>query len=407
MERQTVGQLADGALKELQKQSYASITTKHYGQAFARFTRYAAKVNEPFLSEKLSERFMCEIYGWDASAGGQPTAHITSQLRALRILKVFEDTGLIPGKVVHLKEPPDCFRVHYDLYMSECINRGLSDKTIVNRSLDICGMLIHAKSKGFTNITQIDIVFLDEHLLARSGEAPKAMSRILSSIRCFLRCMFSNNAIPSDLSFIIPSRSRYPAKPVQKLWTSEEINTLLGSVDRSDAKGKRDYAIILLVVRYGIRAGDILNLKLADINWDAMTIQFYQSKTSVSNALPILDDIGWALADWITNARPKQASTKHVFTRLAAPYCGMKSLGIIFTRRMTMARITRVGCGKAGPHSLRHALASHMLAGQVPRTVITSVLGHTSPESTTVYLHSDIEGLRQCAIDCPSGEGKS
>lgn len=157
------------------------------------------------------------------------------------------------------------------------------------------------------------------------------------------------------------------------------------------------------MVRYGMRVGDILNLKLADIDWESMAIQFVQEKTSVMNVLPILDDVGWALADWITNARPKQASTPHVFTRLTAPYCGMKCLSDVFSRRMVTACISRSSCGHAGPHSLRHALASNMLAGQVPLPVITAVLGHSSSTSTTVYLHYDIDGLRQCALDAEEG----
>jgi integrase len=219
--------------------------------------------------------------------------------------------------------------------------------------------------------------------------------------------MFSNGAISSDLSHLIPSRSRYPTKPVQKLWTIEEINDLLECVERSDSKGKRDYAIMLLVIKYGIRVGDITSLKLTNINWDAMTIDFSQNKTSVRNVLPILDDVGWALADWITAGRPKQAGTNHVFTLLTAPYTGLTAISQIIERRMVIANICRTNCGKAGFHSLRHALASSMLARQVPLPVITSVLGHSTSASTMKYLHSDIEGLRQCAIDCPGGEVRS
>jgi len=407
MKRQTVSQLADGVLGELRKQGYASITIKHLGQAFSRFAWYAAKSREMFLSDGLIESYILNVFGWDINAEGKPTPHITSQLRAIRMLKVFESNGCIPGRIANPKEPPQCFREHHDLYMSECIDRGLSDKTIVGRSLDVCDMLIYVESKGLKKVDEIDISVLDEYLIMRSKEAPSAMHRILSSLRCFLRCMFSNSAISSDLSFFVPSRSRYPTKPVQKLWTVDEVSDLIGFVGRSDAIGKRDYAILLLAAKYGIRTGDIVNLKLSDINWDTMALQFCQKKTSVPNTLPILDDIGWAMADWITNARPEQASTNHVFTRLTAPYCGLQSINNILKRHMAIAGIRNIGCGKSGPHSLRHALASNMLAGQVPLAVISSVLGHSSAASTAVYLHSDIEGLRQCAIDCPEEEGRS
>jgi len=215
--------------------------------------------------------------------------------------------------------------------------------------------------------------------------------------------MFLNGLTYKDMSLFIPSASRYPRKPAQKVWTREEVNALLGCVDRADSKGKRDYALIILMVRYGMRVGDIFNLKLTDIDWGSMAIRFRQEKTSVVNTLPIVDDVGWALADWITNARPKQANTTHVFTRLTAPYCEMQNSYTLFNKRMTLAGISRSGFGKAGPHSLRHALASNMLTGHVPLPVITAVLGHSTPASTKVYLHSDIEGLRQCALDAEVG----
>ena len=248
-------------------------------------------------------------------------------------------------------------------------------------------------------MAEIDNRFLDNYLPICSEKNPGGMSRVLSSLRCFLRSMFTNGVIQYDLSLHIPSASRYPTKPVQRVWTKEEIKNLLNSVPRFDSKGKRDFAILLLMIRYGIRVGDIVNLKMTDIDWEAMNIRFFQSKTSGMNILPITDDVGWALSDWITNARPKQASTSHIFTRLTAPYCEMRSLDAVFKNCMANAGIPRSNYGKNGPHSLRHALASNMLAGEVPLPVITAILGHSSSTSTKVYLHADIEGLRQCALD--------
>jgi integrase/recombinase XerD len=387
MERRTISQLARGALEELEKQCYAKVTLTHYRQAFGRIERYSAKTGESFLSDGLTKSYLLDDYGWDMNCNIAPSAHIINQLRAIRLLACYEESGRIPGRSSHSKVPPTCFKNHYDLYLSECSSRGLSDETVAGRSSDICNLLVHARSKGLTAVAEIDTTFLDEYLYTCSGRMPGAMPRVLSSLRCFLRSIFSNGVIPNDLSLFIPSASRYPTKPVQKLWTKEEVNALLGFVDRSDSKGKRDYALILLMVRYGMRVGDILNLKLTDVDWGAMVIRFRQEKTSVMNVLPILDGVGWALADWITNARPKQATTTHVFTRLTAPYCGMKALDTVFSSRMVTAGISRSGCGNAGPHSLRHALASNMLAKQVPLPVITAVLGHsTLMDSGTVPL---------------------
>jgi site-specific recombinase XerD len=405
MERRTIGQLAEGALAELARQCYTRMSIQNYDQAFTKVLGYAAKVGERFFSDSFAQRYMLDNYGWDIGCKYTPSAYIRYQLRAIRVLKYYEDNDCIPGRVSYIKKPPDCFRNHHDFYLSECANRGLSVRTVAERSEVLCEFFIYTKEKGFTSIAEINKGLLDEYLSMYGKKAPGSMARVLSCLRCFLRSMFSNSVIQIDLSLFIPSGSKYPRKPVHKLWTGDEVKNLIDFVDRADSKGKRDYALMLLVVRYGIRSGDIINLKLTDINWESMTLQFRQEKTSVTNVLPILDDIGWALADWITNARPKQASTNHVFTILKAPYGGMKDLTGVLKRRMALAGISKAACGRSGPHSLRHSLATNMLAGQVPLPVITAVLGHSSPESTTVYLHSDIEGLRQCALDAEEGGG--
>jgi site-specific recombinase XerD len=389
----------EGTLLELEKQHYARISILHFKQAFARIERYAAANGEVFLTDDLAGRYLLDVFGWDIDSTATPTAHITRQLRALRVLKYYEANRCIPGRVFSKKESPPEFSRHFGLYISECVSRNLSKNTIGTRFADIYDLLIYAKNKGVLNIGEIEENFLDGYLSYRKGQSPRAMARIFSSLRCFLRCMFTNGCVPRDLSLFFPTGSRYPAKPVQKLWTSEEVEKLLKGVNRSDAIGKRDFAIMLLILRYGMRAGDIINLRMTDINWGAMSIQFRQGKTSVPNTLPILDDTGWALADWITNARPIQAASNHIFVRLTAPYCQLENLHTILRRRMLYAGVAATNCGKSGPHSLRHALASNMLAEQVPIQVISAVLGHSSSASTTVYLHSNVDGLRQCALD--------
>jgi len=404
MEQQTIDQLIKGALEELEKQRYARTSISNYKRMFNRFARYADQKDETFITDSLTRSYLLDTYGWDMNYIAAPSSQITRQLRAIKILMYYGESGCIPGKLSQTKAPPSIFKSQYDLYITECTSRGLSDKTVASRSSDVCSLLLHAKHRNLASVAEIDQELLDEYLHLCSGKMPGAMPRVISSVRCFLRSLFLNGFIQNDLSLFIPPASRYPTKPVQKLWTREEVTSLLGCVDRSDSSGKRDYALILLMVRYGMRVGDILNLKLTDIDWGSLTICFRQKKTTVVNTLPLLDDVGWALADWITNARPKQANTAHVFTRLAAPYCGMQSLASVFRKHTTLAGIPRNDCGKAGPHSLRHALASNMLIGQVPLPVITSVLGHSSSNSTTIYLHSDIEGLRQCALDVEEGQ---
>lgn len=220
MERRTINQLAKGALEELEKQCYARISIIHYRQAFARIARYAAKTGEAFLSDGLAKSYLLHDYGWDMNCNVTPSAHISSQLRAIRILVCYEESGCIPGKLSHTKEPPTYFKNHYDLYISECASRGLSDETVAGRSGDICNLLVYEKSKGLAGIAEIDIKFLDEYLSMCSGKMPGAMPRVLSSLRCFLRSMSANGVIqkvsgsvPPIAKVLITSSRRATSRP--------------------------------------------------------------------------------------------------------------------------------------------------------------------------------------------------
>ena len=211
--------------------------------------------------------------------------------------------------------------------------------------------------------------------------------------------MFSHGVTDDDLSILLPRASRYPCKPVSKIWSADEVKSLLSSIGREDATGKRDYAMLLLVATYGLRQGDVVDLTLADVRWQSGMLAVTQSKTGVPNALPITDEVGWALADWLRNGRPEQASCPQVFTRLTAPWCALSEMDSILRRRMKSAGVSREVGAKCGPHSLRHSVATGLMAAGATVPVISSVLGHTNETTTSVYLHSDIEGLRRCALD--------
>jgi integrase len=155
------------------------------------------------------------------------------------------------------------------------------------------------------------------------------------------------------------------------------------------------------VAKLGIRVGDLKALKLHDLNWNTKTIEVNQSKTGCHVSYPILDDIGWALIDYLKNSRP-ETSSPFVFVRLIAPYEAFgenANLHNIICKYTRLAGIKMPKGVKHGLHSLRHALASTLLEHKTPLPVISAILGHLDSKSTNVYLQTDITGLRQCALD--------
>lgn len=398
MARKTICQLYEEVLEEFRRQSYTDTTVMRYRYVFKRFEKYAKNLGQEYYSAELAHDFIFEKCGIDIGSRPAPTPYAAYQIRSVWMLGYYESTGVIPGTIHQIKKPPPQFRGLYDFYIAECIERGLSASTIDSRARDIYKLLMFLEESKLDSLSCLSRDTLEHYLIGLSSKTPGSMSRVLSSLRCFFRSMFANGFIEENLSILVPRAGRYPCKPVQKLWSREEVGQLLGSIDRADSIGKRDFAIVLLIVRYGMRTSDILNLKLSCIDWDAMAISFFQKKTSVANTLPIFDDVGWALADWLANARPKQATVPHVFTRMVAPYCELEDIGDILKRRMVSANIQKRKGVNSGPHSLRHALASNMLSEEVPISIISAVLGQVSQPATMVYLHADVEGLRQCAL---------
>jgi integrase len=145
------------------------------------------------------------------------------------------------------------------------------------------------------------------------------MASILTTLRVFLSFLYTNGSTTSDLSLSVPSHTKYWYPAVPETWKPDDVKRMLDSIDRGNPTGKRDYAILLLVAKLGIRVGDIKNMKLSHLNWRENKIHFIQQKTGNDVSFPILDDIGWAIIDYLKNGRPI-SNSQNLFLRAYAPY---------------------------------------------------------------------------------------
>jgi integrase len=206
--------------------------------------------------------------------------------------------------------------------------------------------------------------------------------------------------LQKDLSAELP-KIRVPRDAtIPSVWDHELIVRLLGAVDRSSAKGRRDYAILLLACRLGLRAGDIRTLKLDHLRWVDSTIEITQAKTGTPLSLPLTNEVGEALIDYLKSGRP-QTTHREVFLKVKPPFDPFtgNNLHHIVTYWRLLAGITFRSSQKRGIHSLRHTLATRLLQKGTPFTTIAEILGHTSLESTRIYAKADVEALRGVALD--------
>ena len=198
------------------------------------------------------------------------------------------------------------------------------------------------------------------------------------------------------LSYPVPRKM-----PVRSYVTDDELRRIMEQIDTSTSKGKRDKAMISLGATTGLRAVDIVRLKLSDIDWCRGEVYVVQSKTGGLLSLPILPETGEAIKDYILNGRPT-SNCPEVFLREKAPFQAMfdgVAIGYVFDQYAKKAGIERHAFDGKGFHGLRRRLARNMLVTGTPVTTIAQVLGHESIETAKQYLSLDSQNLKECALD--------
>lgn len=186
-------------------------------------------------------------------------------------------------------------------------------------------------------------------------------------------------------------------KHIQGYVTDEELEKILRVIDTESERGKRDYAIILL----GLRACDIIRLKLTDVDWRRGELTVVQDKTGNKVYLPILRDVGAALQDYILHARPSIPKPELFLTArgIRGPIVDATAIGDMFQNYEARAGVARQPFDGKGFHGLRRRLAKKLLVSGTPTTTIAQILGHTDVKSTEQYLSLNTENLRECALD--------
>jgi site-specific recombinase XerD len=229
-------------------------------------------------------------------------------------------------------------------------------------------------------------------------------NNIIMTNRVFFRYLCENRILKDNRTVMWMSllHTNYHCEnKIPSVYTVEEVEKIIACIDRSHPQGKRDYAMILLAARYGLRASDIISLRFANIDWERNCIVLTQQKTQKRVTLPLSEEVGSALVEYIRNARPN-IDTPFMFISAHAPYKPLKS-NVLASNIAEAMRAAGIDSSKRkhGPHVLRHSLASNLLKANETLPVISGILGHSTTQSTMTYLRVDINQLRRCALDVP------
>jgi len=273
--------------------------------------------------------------------------------------------------------------------------------------LPVAEALLHylEEEHGVRSVRRLDAsllrAFLFERVPARSSECVRLLA---TSLRSFLRFLHAQDEIPEDLTAAIPTVRRWAQPDIPKKLTPAEVKQVLQAPDRDTSTGRRDFAILLLLARLGLRSSEILSIELGDIHWRTGEIAI-RGKGNRQDLLPLPRDVGAAIASYLRRDRGARP-TRRVFLRTIAPrvpLTGPASIGHIVRRAMTKAGVERPM--QIAAHLFRHTLASRMLQHGANLRDISEVLRHRTLVSTEVYAKIDLGALQEVARPWPAQGG--
>ena len=340
------------------------------------------------------ERFECVI----------SNNRVAYRMRPLLLLLRYLQDGQFLPDVRRTKPPfvcPACFKSEYEAFCEEMNYRGYSKATIESNTQKVQLLIKFLVTQGVTSPSDITIRHIENYLRTLENKAVKYVGTFLYVFRNFFSFLYEQGYIADDLVPMLPKVRTPRNASIPYVWSKTDIQKLLCAIDREDPKGKRDYAILLIAIRLGLRIGDIRSLKKSSIDWSRKTINLKMAKTGQPIELPLLKDIGWAIIDYLQNGRPS-TNSECLFVRHKAPFNAFGDRNAFskeLHRYILKAGLNLPGGQWHGMHSLRSTLAGNMLEIKSPLPIISEALGHQSVNTTSIYLKIDIEGLRKCALD--------
>jgi integrase/recombinase XerD len=275
--------------------------------------------------------------------------------------------------------------------------RGVTVLTVDAYVSDVRSFLAY---RGGSDLAELTAAEVSKAVLGQvAGRSPASVRRYGCALRSFMRYCYFVGLVEHDLSAAaLPVSGRRRSLLPQGI-TATQAKALLGACDRRRATGRRDYAVIVLMLRLGLRASEVATLRLDDLNWRAGQVTVH-GKGGRVDQLPLPVDVGEAIAGYLRRGRPRTVAVREVFLRVRPPQVGLTRSGVT---NIVLDAARRAGLGSVRAHRLRHTAAGDMLRAGAPLTEIGQVLRHRSLGATAAYARVDVERLRVIARPWPIG----
>ena len=378
---------------ELGRQGYRPNSVVDQVRLMAHLSRWLAHrgLGAGDLAEATTVEFLAERRADGYTLWLSPKA-LVPLLRHLRGL------GVVPQPQVAEQSSVDALLADYCAYLVG--ERGLAVTTAKNYAWHLRSFLATRTAGDRVELENLTARDLRSFLLAaRASRSVGTAKLVVTALRSFLGYCFREGLVPAPLESAVPSVAGSRLARLPSGLCAAEFARLLSACDRRTTTGRRDFAIITLLGRLGVRAGEVAGLRLDDLDWRTGEL-VVTGKGSRTERLPLPADVGEALSAYLRRGRPRTAEGRTVFVRAHAPHWALGASAITF---VVESAAKRAGLGKVSARTLRHGVATEMVRAGASLPEVGQVLRHRRLLTTAIYAKVDREGLRELARPWPGG----
>ncbi len=388
-------------LKELETAGFSNSTITSYQIAFKRLKKLAKKQGMNHPTDKLLTTFLKDDRYAEKKFYCESRAKLHRQ--CVRILESYMKSGCINWSVqkredvaISLKSP--ILRQKLTAFINQMKEDALRPNTICGYKRIVSYFLIYCQSKGYQDLSELKVNdvtnFIKEQYVYHFK--PTTICAVLPGLKKFLSTDENGSKFVIELSVHLPRK-----RNIIEIYDDNQISAMKTHIT-SGGETKRDTAICMLALETGLRAVDICNLKLHDLDWHKDCIHITQEKTGEIFNMPLRSSYGNAIADYILDERP-DCNSEYLFVRAIAPFQKLEGHSSIWyiINRMEKRSGAKDEKKISGTRMTRHNTASHMLTAGIPMPDISAALGHRNPDSVSIYLTTDDENLASCTLPMP------
>lgn len=397
----TVSELTEAIIPYIVSKNYSPSYIEGLQLILSRLKTYCAEKGITEFSTEVGQQFMREKYGV-VSLDPKDNRRHSRLFRTMDMLSDFQHSGTVMIKRRLNRTFPEQFRLNAEDYLNHMEKNYAQPNTILSHKKSLFKFTDFLDSKGVKSYFDLNLEHVNSYIkIVLCNYSKESTALHIGIMRRFLTYLYESGIIHDDLvSGMITVKIDHSPAHLPSILTEDEITRILAAVDRESPMGKRDYALLMIASRFGLRSSDIRNLKAENIDWINHAIHITQVKTGEPLTLPLPDDVGWALIDYLKNARPV-SDVSEIFLRVVAPHTVLANPDNVLIKYMRLAGVHYERLQHHGLHILRHSMATHMLDKEIPITTIQSVMGHVSSESTKRYTAIDVRQLKECALEVP------